>query len=147
MYYHWDHGPVAIKSLTVINELICDDDVAGEQGESDKDVLGKYLKLSKYRIPPVRRKYPIFELKQNPDTDCLSESEIESVNEVVKQYGHLSPMQLRHETHKDVTWSETRRNDEIDYRLFFKDEPDADKEALEYMESVQENFDLISSLE
>lgn len=148
IYYHWDHGPVPLKSLTVLNEVIDDDDVTGEAGESDKEYLKHYLKLNKFRAGIIRRrrKYPLFELKKTPNFDCLSLSEQEAVREVIKGYGSLTPWQLREETHKDITWKATARNDEIDYRLFFEDESNSSKEALEYLESLREDTEFVFGL-
>ena len=145
IYYHWDHGPVPLFSLTVLNEVIDDDDVSGEEGESDKEHLKHYLKLNK-RAGIFLRRYPYFELKKKPDTDCLSLSEQEAVHEVTKLYGSLSAWQLREETHKDVTWKATVRNDEIDYRLFFEDGSNSSQEALEYLESLREDTEFVFGL-
>ncbi len=146
IYYHWDHGPVPMKALAVLNEVIGNDDVSGEEGESDKDHLRHYVKLGRSRIPFFPRKYPLFELKKEPDVDCLSLSEQEAVREMIKRYGRLSAWKLREETHKDITWKATERNDEIDYRLFFEDGPDSSKEALEYLESLREDTEFVFGL-
>lgn len=146
IYYHWDHGPVPLKSLTVLNEVIDDDDVSGEKGESDKDRLKHYIKLNKFHARIIPRKYPLFELRKEPDIDCLSLSEQEAVREMIKCYGRLSAWQLREETHKDITWKATERNDEIDYRLFFEDGPDSSREALEYLESLREDTEFVFGL-
>ncbi len=146
IYYHWDHGPVPLKSLTVLNEVVDDDDVSGEKGQSDKDHLRYYLKLNRFRAKIIRRKYPLFELKKEPDFDCLSLSEQEAVREVTKQYGRLSAWDLREETHKDITWKATDRNDEIDYRLFFEDGCASSNEALEYLESLREDTEFVFGL-
>ncbi|MFH1441950.1 MAG: Panacea domain-containing protein [Candidatus Omnitrophota bacterium] len=146
IYYHWDHGPVPLKSLTVLNEVVDDDDISGETGESDKDHLTHYLKLNKFRAKIIPRKYPFFELKNEPYLDSLSFSEQEAVREVIKQYGQFSPWQLREETHKDTTWKATDRNDEIDYRLFFEDGSSSSKGALEYLESLREDNEFVFGL-
>lgn len=147
VYYHWDHGPVPIQSLNVINEVLDDDDVSKENGETDKDVLSKYIRVNRFSIPAIkRRRYPIFELNSPPNVDCLAASEIEAIKEVVKKYGQFSPIQLRDETHKDPTWSATQRNEQIDYSLFFEGDPDARREALEYLESLREDSEFISEL-
>jgi uncharacterized phage-associated protein len=148
VYYHWDHGPVPLKSLIVLNEVVDDDDVSGEQGESDKDHIKHFVKLNRYFIPGViRRRYPIFELKKEPCLDCLAVSEQEAVREVIKEYGHLSAIALRDETHKEYTWKATERNDEIDYRFFFEDEKSSSShEALEYLEALREDTEFVFGL-
>lgn len=147
IYYHWDHGPVPLKSLTVLNEVINDDDVSGEQGESDKDNLKHFVKLNKYHVLKViHRRYPVFELKKEPNLDCLSVSEQEAVREAIKCYGHLSPLALRNKTHEEATWKATERNDEIDYRLFFEDGDKSSQEALEYLESLREDTEFVFGL-
>jgi uncharacterized phage-associated protein len=70
----------------------------------------------------------------------LSDSEQEAIKETIVNYGNYSPGELIDQSHKDATWLKTEKNEEIDYRLFFENSSDAHKEALEYMESLQEDM-------
>ena len=136
-YFHLDYGPVPSKALDIMNEVVCKDNVSriGE-GFSNKDKFNQFLKVRR----PFFHSYPVFELIKEPDLDYLSESEMEALNETIKKYGKLTGGNLIDETHKDAAWLRTKNTEEIDYRLFFLDEPDANPAALEYLESLQDDL-------
>ena len=142
IYYRLDNGPVPSASLNIMDEVISRDEVLTQGEESNSEKLSKYLKIQ--RFP---HKYPLFQLKQNPELENLSESDIESLEQVVNKYGHCSASALIESTHTEAPWQKAAPNTEIDYRLFFESDPDARPEALEYMESMCENTELILGLE
>lgn len=143
MYVHLDNGPVPSKSLDIMNEVICKDRVFGKDGSSNKEKFEEYLHVKKSVFHP----YPVFEEIKPANLDCLSASEQEALRDTVKRYGKYSPPQLIDLTHKDASWQESNNTEEIDYRLFFKDDPEAKAEALEYMESLRLDSELIFLLD
>ena len=76
----------------------------------------------------------------------MSESEKEALQETVKKYGRHSGGDLIRLTHNEASWLKSEKNGEIDYRLFFDDAKDANREAFDYLESLQEQMDLVFSL-
>lgn len=144
-YIHMDNGPVPSKSLDILNEIITDDKVYSMAGEaSNKDYFRKFLKVDKGFL---RHRFPVFQLVKDPGLDCLSESEQDALSETLRKYGRYRPGELIELTHQDAAWRKSAMNSEIDYRLFFEEEPRARPEALEYMESMRENYELMFGLE
>ncbi len=143
-YYHLDNGPVPSKSLDIMNEVISRDKVYLKSGEmSNQDKFNEFLKVDKYPFS----KHPVFQLRKKLDFGCFSDSEIEVLQSILPKYGPLTPGELIERTHKEAPWCQSSPNSEIDYRLFFKDEPEARPEALAYMEAMQENLEIVLGLE
>ncbi len=140
VYYRLDYGPVPSMALDIMNEAI-NPYLLRKIPQTNLELLMKYLKVDK-----KEKKNPTFELKAQPDMEVLSESEKEALEETVKEYGRYSGPQLIDLTHRDATWKKTKQNGVIDYRLFFEGARDASPEALEYLESLQENLELVFSL-
>lgn len=136
-YVHLDFGPVPSKALDILNDACENRTITYAEGESNKDKFTEYLVVKK-----TLWHFPSFALKKDPNLDCLSESEQEAVLSTIEQYGKYSPGELIDLTHQDASWLKTERNEEIDYRLFFDNEPDARSEALEYLESLSEEYAL-----
>ena len=143
-YVHLDHGPVPSKALDIMNEVICGDRVFVFSGDiSNKDRFGEYLKPKKNMF----HRFPVFELMKEPNLDCLSASELEAIRETMGRYGKYKPEELIEMTHKDASWEKTQNTEEIDYRLFFENESEAKQEALEYLESLREDSEIIFGLD
>lgn len=143
-YYHLDYGPVPSKALDIINEILEEKIFSFTPVDcSNKKYFEEYLNIKKKGLV---NKYSIFEVKKEPNLDCLSDSEQEALRQTVKKYGCLSSSDLIRETHKDASWNKTQKNDDIDYRLFFVDEPEARPEALDYLETLQEDSEFITGL-
>ena len=144
IYYHLDNGPVPSKSLDIMNEVISRDKVYLNSGEiSNQEKFTQFLKVHKQ---PLSR-HPTFQLKNGLDYGCFSESELEVLKSVLEKYGSLKAGQLIDRTHQEAPWRHSSPNSEIDYRLFFIDEPEAKPEALAYMESMQESLEIVLGLE
>lgn len=144
VYFRLDNGPVPSNSLNIMNEVISADEIYLNSGDvSNKEKFNECLISKKTFLS----KYPIFHLKKQCNIECLSESEIESLNSTMDKYGSKSPSTLVDLTHKEAPWKKSPCNAEIDYRLFFEDEPEADPIALEYMEAMQENVEIMLELE
>ena len=92
------------------------------------------------------KNHPAFEMKKDRDPDVLSESEMEALQETIKEYGSRTGPELIQLTHREAAWVKSEKNREIDYRLFFEGERNASPEALEYLESIREDMELVFSL-
>lgn len=140
VYYHLDYGPVPSKALDIMNEAIDPYHLRGIP-QSNLELLKKYVK-----VEIEGKAHPTFETKTAPDLEVFSESELEALNETIKQYGHCNGRQLINLTHQEAPWLKTERNEEIDYHLFFEGEKNASPEAAEYLESLREHMEVMFSL-
>lgn len=137
IYVHLDYGPVPSQALNIMNEAIDPYRLRKVKiPQRNLELFRKYLKVD------LDERHPIFETRGAPDMTVLSESEQEALQDTVKRYGHLSGVELFRRTHRDATWLDTKPNEEIDYRLFFKHDRKARPEALEYLNSLQEQMEL-----
>ncbi len=139
VYYRLDYGPVPSKSLDVMNEAISPVKFR-DLPQENLELLSRYIKVNE------ERRHPVFETKREHEFDVLSESEKEALQETVKKYGHHSGSDLIKLTHNEASWLKSEKNGEIDYRLFFDNAKDATPEAFDYLESLQEQMDLVFSL-
>ena len=138
VYFRLDYGPVPSLSLDIINEAISPYKLTIPQ--ENLELLKTYLKIEK------DKPHPTFEVKKHHDLDVLSESEVEALEETLKHYGRYTGPELIRLTHREPAWKKTEKNREIDYRLFFEGDKNASPAALEYLESLREDMDLIFSL-
>ncbi len=144
VYYHLDNGPVPSQCLNIMNEVIENDKIyLKSDAVSNKAKVKDFLEVKR---DLKEFKYPVFVSKKQPDMECLSDSDIKSLESVLEEYGRFSAGKLVALTHEEAPWKNSSSNSEIDYRLFFKDDPDAKKEAFEYMELIQEDNELVFSL-
>ncbi len=139
VYYRLDYGPIPSKSLDVMNEAISPVKFR-DLPQENLELLGRYIRVNE------AKRHPIFETKREHEFDVLSESEKEALQETVKKYGRHSGGDLIRLTHNEASWLKSEKNGEIDYRLFFDDAKDANREAFDYLESLQEQMDLVFSL-
>jgi len=65
---------------------------------------------------------------------------------VAKEFGNWPAIELSELTHQHQAFLRTKPQDEIDYRLFFLDEPGVKPEAVEYFELAEQDHDLLSRL-
>ncbi|MCK4606777.1 MAG: SocA family protein [candidate division Zixibacteria bacterium] len=91
-------------------------------------------------------RYPVFRTSDDARMDVFSEAEIDCIKDVSKNFGSLSSLDLADRTHEHQAWKGSTRNQPIDYDLFFADEPDAHREAMEVMRLEQEDRDFTDSL-
>ena len=141
-YICMDCGPVPSKALDVIRDACENRPIFHDTGVSNRDKFNEYITTK-----TTLRRYHSFVLKKGKEVnlDCLSRTEIEAVEETIKRYGKYSPEALLELSHQDASWKETGRNQDIDYRLFFKD-PEAKQEAFEYMEALNEDYEIMFSI-
>lgn len=96
-------------------------------------------------------KYEIFSPQVEPNLELLSESELASIRKIIEELGNLSGWELRNRSHEHLTWRESTENSvlkavSIDYELFFKENPEECRDALEAMLIGQEDRDIVSGL-
>lgn len=137
-YISMDYGPVPSKSLDIINDEIYPERVTYER--PNHDLFERHLELDRTQAnPPIKSKGKV-------DWEVFSESEIEVLKDVKKKYAILDASKLVDLSHKDATWKKTKRNSEIDYRLFFdglrEDERAGMIESLELDQEDREIFEL-----
>ena len=99
-----------------------------------------------YEKPDFSRKYNIIKTKEAPNMDVFSEKELTSIESVLNEFGHLSGIELSDLSHKDCAWTKSRKNRQIDYKLFFQDNPEKNKHAYEAMLSELEDNRFIDDL-
>ena len=139
-YYRMDHGPAPSLTLDLLNELFDPEfEFYVANKKIKKNILYDYLK--------VKGPYQL-KLKKISKFDSLSVSEIEVINEVIKELGSLKTGDLIELSHKDATWKKTRENKEIDYCLFLEGLPDDEKKIIKgIMEIDSENQKYADKLE
>ncbi len=138
-YIHLEHGPVPSLSLDYIRDLINPDRNIVPNNKLDK-LLKRVTVSPNYRYETIR-------LKGDVEINDLSESEIEVLNDVIRQYGEISGWDLRNLSHTHSTWKDTEDNQRISYRLFFKDaEEETVDGAYEFMIATQEDRDFAEYL-
>lgn len=143
VYFRLDNGPVPSNSLNIMNEFIEHEKVYLNSADvSNEEKFEEFIGLKK----SLFLKHPVFVNKKPHDFECLSESEMDVLSGMMKKYGTKSPSALIELTHEDVAWKNTLPNTEIDYRLFFENNSDADPVAKEYMEAMQENIEVMMGL-
>ena len=91
-------------------------------------------------------RYPIFKARAKADMDLFSEAEIACMDEVLQKYSSLPGTRLARISHEHRAWTGSERNSQIDYRLFFDDEPNKHRDAFEAMILEQEERDFSDSI-
>jgi uncharacterized phage-associated protein len=138
-YYRLPYGPVPSRALDLLEAaaavVVRDPDVVPD------DTTERLLKRLVIDDPASR--YAKYRSTGREQVDSLSRSEIEAIDLALKEYGEYSTRELSDLTHGHRAYIDTRASQEIDYRLFFVDEPAANEEALRYLEWSQEDRDLL----
>jgi uncharacterized phage-associated protein len=138
-YIHLEHGPVPSLSLDYIRDLI-DPERNIVPNEKLEELKGRFTVSPNYRYETIGPKGDI-------EVNNLSESEIEVLNEITREYGDMSGWDLRNLSHTHSTWIDTVDNQRISYRLFFKDAgEEAVDGAYEFMVATQEDRDFTEYL-
>ena len=142
-YYRLPWGPVPSRSLDVLEAAA---DVAAHDPEAPADALSERL-LTRIDVKDPASKYASYSSRELPgQPEYLSRSETEALEAVAKKFGGWTAVDLSKLTHQHQAFLRTNPQDEIDYRLFFDDAKGANPEALEYMESLRENVEVMSLL-
>lgn len=142
-YYRLPWGPVPSQSLDVLEAAA---DVAAHDPEASTDELSERL-LARIEVTEPESKYARYISRGLPgQSEYLSRSEAEALDAVAKKFGGWSAIDLSKMTHEHQAFLRTTPQAEIDYRLFFVDEPGVKPEAVEYLELAEQDHDLLSRL-
>ena len=125
-------GPVAQITNNIISDFI-------ENEDSYSGGLKECFKVNR------KRKYENIILMHDCNFESLSESEIETIKEVLAKYGKLPTSKLVDITHKDIAWVNTDNLQEIDYSLFLIDLPDEKRKIIEQLIELDKENDLVFS--
>jgi uncharacterized phage-associated protein len=139
-YFGMDHGPVPERAYDQIKSAL----------DHNHSVVAPHL--AQYLIVDTSPQYPRFKAKCAPDMDMLSDSDVEVLEEILAEYGHLSAWALRDLTHKEP---EVQESDErlkktqsksvpIPFARFFDATRDA--KILASVEATQGDRDFAASL-
>jgi uncharacterized phage-associated protein len=139
-YFGMDHGPVPERAYDQIKSAL----------DRNHSVVPPHF--AQYLIVDMSPKYPRFKAKCAPDMDMLSDSDVEVLEEILAEYGHLSAWALRDLTHKEP---EVRESDEklkktqsksvpIPFDRFF--DAARDRKILASVEATQSDRDFAASL-
>lgn len=96
-YYCMEHGPVPSASLNEMDDAV----LSANEGEAlEEPLLTAVLAVDRCG------QYPSFRLKDEGlfDPSVFSRSDLEVLEEVVGQYGHLTAYQLRNLSHSEPAW-------------------------------------------
>lgn len=124
-YIKMDHGPVPSRAYNLIKH----DDLAKPE---DQELFDDYLLVKGNNI----------EIIAAPNLGHLSETDLEILNGVVRDYGQLTAGQLSKISHREIAWETAELNSDMDYRLLFAKQPGT--EAIEKL--VQEDQELKDAL-
>ncbi len=142
-YYRLPWGPVPSRALDLLEAAA---DLAAGDPEVAPDAVSERL-LERINIEVPESKYARYWAKgEGRRPDSLAPSEVEALDAVAGQYGKLSPRELSDLTHRHRAYLDTPASQEIDYRLFFLDEPGVSQDAFRYLEFSQEDRALVERL-
>ena len=108
-YIKMEHGPVPSNGY----DLIKRNDRASRE---DQELFDDFLEARGNTLVA----------KSDPNLLCLSETDIEALDSIVRKFGSATAKQLRDLSHRDQAWIEAKDNTEIDYRVVFVGLPDDD---------------------
>jgi uncharacterized phage-associated protein len=143
-YACMEYGPVPSASLTVMNDVIADDEHFQPLA---KELFDEYLSVERSMF----RKYPVFRARKEPDLDVFSDSDVEALDHAQKNFGAMAAWKLSEQSHDEPSWklaNEQRAPGSsviMDYRLFFEGHPEA-ADMLRFVEAQQEDRDAAEEL-
>ena len=141
-YYRLPWGPVPSRSLDLLEATA---DVAAADPEVEADEVSRRL-LARVEVSNAQSKYATYSSRGVESAGHLSASEVEALDAAAEKFGGMSAMDLSKLTHTHKAFLETPSLREIDYKLFFLDEPGARPEALQYLTMAQEDHSLLLGL-
>lgn len=137
-YNSLPYGPVPSVALDVMEDMAMatvEEPAAPQVDSAFTSRLDQYVEVS------IKGRNPVYIARAAETHPMLSDSDREALDHVATKYGTYSWSQLVTLTHQHVAWKNTPRPGEIDYRMFFLDEPGAQQGAQEYLELFQEERD------
>jgi uncharacterized phage-associated protein len=126
IYIAMEDGPVPSHTYDVVKTVRGDGKTIRLFGEKEH-LKGFFEVYDEYNILPT----------QDPDMDELSESDLECLDESIRENRHLTYAQLRAKSH-DRAYKEAEQNREISF-LEMADIEGADEYTLQYIELSAEN--------
>jgi len=144
LYYGLEHGPVPTATYELIKQVfsqsIKDDDA------EVAELLAEYLDVDR------SGEYPRFVAKKDPDANTLSLSDIEVLDDTLRQLGRMSALELRQLAHEqpEIQYADKERarlrtgSVPIPLNLFFDEGSDAAMRR--HVEDAQEDRDFAESL-
>lgn len=142
-YHRLKFGPVPSLALDLLESAAGQ---AAEPGGGQDPVESALLRYVEVRNPQSSRAEYALRAGAPLRPESLSPSEIASLEAVAAQYGRLDAVQLMALSHRHKAHLDTPEPREIDYRLFFADEPGASEEARSYLEFSQDDRSLVERL-
>lgn len=143
-YIAMELGPVPEGGFQLISRLI-------EPAEVDDEPRANALE--RLEVHRAFRRYPVLRAKGNPDLSVFSESEVEALASVVKEFGQARArdlVDLTH-THRAYLRADAGRSPgsstALPYEYFFEDAPDDVKAISGFVSCEQEDRDFADALQ
>jgi uncharacterized phage-associated protein len=102
--------------------------------------------LSVDRTDPSPGGHPTFVSRGSPEYELLSSIELESIQAVIAEHGDKAVGELVELSHEHFAWLKSEKNAPIDYKLFFAENADECRDALEAMVIEQEDRDFVDDI-
>lgn len=146
-YIAMDFGPVPEGAFQLISRLV-------ERAEVADDARARALeRLEVYRGLLRQYKYPVLRAKKKPDMDVFSDSEVEALAAVMKEFGRTPARTLVDLTHEHRAYQRadagrpSGSSVELPYEYFFDDAPENLKPVQALAEKEQEDRDFAEALQ
>ncbi len=136
-YYRLKFGPVPSLSLNYIDNFFSPICIVSKK--RFKEPFDEYFERGKDRKGYLKLKLK----KEKKDIDCLSDSELEAINQVLGKYGSITTGQLVNICHNGKVCSETPENSVISYELFLEGLPEQKKELIKGLLDIEEENTLV----
>ena len=108
-YTKMESGPVPTAGYNILKQ---DDRVSAEH----QSLFDHYLTIQGNNVV----------MKAEPNLGCLSESDLEVLNDIVEHFGEFAVARLAALRHREPAWKSAAMNGEMDFRLFFAGIADAE---------------------
>ena len=140
-YFALQQGPVPSLALDILEDLC--ESKSGGTCQVDQAFVNRLQTLIDVDIQP---RYPEYFCSGEPDLDQLSETDRDVLDQICEEYGSWAPERLSAHTHSHKAWKGTPVPNQIDYSLFFEDDPHAVHAVLSYLVETQEHRDMAGRL-
>lgn len=143
-YYGLEHGPVPTATYDLVKQVFSGR--IKDENAAVAELLSQYLDVD------GSGGYPRFVAKKAVDSDQLSISDVEILNEILDHFGAMNALELRKLAHEqpEVQYADEQRvlqgrgSVPIPFQLFFAQEKD--RSLLSVVEDAQSERDLAESL-
>ncbi len=124
-------GPVPSVAIDILEDL--ERSAIDTQPAPPQVGPGFVEALKSYVTVTAGQPYSIYSVREGAPRTHLSESDIEALESVSTRYCSLNFWQLSSLSHEHAAQKKTPEPDEIDYLLFFEDEPGASNDVKSYV--------------